>query len=105
MSELLGQHSNLYMSVRVAGGMQARNVEQRTFPLDTQGWLKLEWLDMLEAFPNRFVIGSDEIIHQGNSHPSKGSIDATVGLLSQLPDDLRKKIGYENAYTIYKIGR
>ncbi len=101
--ELLLKHPNLYMSIRVAGGMQARNVERSTFPLDRQGNVKQDWLTMFNEFHDRFIIGSDEIILQGSRHPSAGSIQATVGLLQQLPDELRRKIGYENAYRLYKL--
>ncbi|MFQ5572365.1 MAG: amidohydrolase family protein [Rhodothermales bacterium] len=100
---LLEKHPNLYLSLRVASGMQARNVVQSTFPVDSQGHLKPEWLELLTAFPDRFVIGSDEIIQQGNRHPSAGSIQATVGILPQLPEALQRKMGYENAYRLYNL--
>ena len=108
--KLMSKHPNLYMSIRVAGGMQARNVVSSTFPLDSQGYLKQDWLKLFHEFPNRFVIGSDEIILQskgnssrGNRHPSAGSIEATVGLLQQLPDELRRKVGHENATHLFKL--
>ncbi len=101
--ELLSKHPNLYMSIRVAGGMQARNVVSATFPLDSDADLKQDWLAMFQEFPDRFVIGSDEIVLQNNQHPSAGSIKATVGLLNQLPEQLRRKIGYENAYRLYRL--
>lgn len=101
--QLLSKHPNLYMSIRVASGMQARKIELATFPLDSQGRLKAEWLALFEEFPDRFVIGSDEIVHTGNRHPSAGSILTTVNMLRQLPQELKRKIGYENAYRIYRL--
>ncbi|MCP4663466.1 MAG: amidohydrolase family protein [bacterium] len=101
--KLLLRHSNLYLSIRVAGGMQARNVVRETFPLDGRGNLKPDWLALFQEFPDRFLIGSDEIIQRGNRHPSAGSIRATVGMLRQLPQELQRKIGYENAYRLYKL--
>jgi len=101
--KLLLKHSNLYMSIRVAGGMQARNVVRSTFPLDTEGHIKKEWLLLFQEFPDRFLIGSDEIILKDNRHPSAGSIQSTVGLLQQLPEELQRKIGYENAHRLYKL--
>jgi predicted TIM-barrel fold metal-dependent hydrolase len=103
--KLLLQHSNLYLSIRVAGGMQARNVVRSTFPLDSEGRIKKEWLALFQEFSDRFLIGSDEIILKGNRHPSAGSIKSTVGLLQQLPEELQRKIGYENAYRLYKLQR
>ncbi len=102
--EMLSRHSNLYMSLRVASGMQARKVDSKTFPLDANGRLKAEWLAMFQEFPDRFVIGSDEIIQEGNGHPSAGSIRSTTGLVKQLPNKLRRKIGYENAFRVYRLG-
>ncbi|HJN12119.1 MAG: hypothetical protein QGH33_10970 [Pirellulaceae bacterium] len=46
---------------------------------------------------------SHEIILTGNRHPSVGSIQATTGPVSQLPDALRRKIGFENAYHVYRL--
>ena len=69
--KLLLKHSNLYMSIRVAGGMQARNVVRSTFPLDSEGRVKKEWLALFQEFPDRFVIGSDEIILKGNRAPQR----------------------------------
>ncbi len=101
--KLLLEHANLYLSIRVASGMQARNVVRSTFPLDSEGHVKKDWLELFQEFPDRFVIGSDEIIQKGNRHPSAGSIQSTIGLLKQLPMELQQKIGYENAYRLYKL--
>jgi len=100
---LLSRHPNLYMSVRVAGGLQARHIVLPTFPLDREGRVKPDWVALFQEFSDRFVIGSDEIILQGNRHPSAGSIRATVGILGQLPPDLQRKMGYENADRLYKL--
>jgi len=81
--------------------MQARNVVQVTFHLDSERRLKPVWLALFHEFPDRFVICSDEIIPQGDHHPSAGGIQATVGMLKQLPDELQRKMGYENAYRLY----
>ncbi len=103
MRSLLSRHANLFMSVRVASGMQARNVVQANFPLDGEGKLRKPWLALFQQFSDRFVIGSDEIVQKGNRHPSAGSIRTTVGLLNQLPAQLRQKIGYENAARLYGL--
>lgn len=102
---LLAAHPNLSLSVRVASGMQARGVDASTFPLDGAGRLKPDWLALFREFPDRFVMGSDEIVQGGDRHPSAGSIRATADLLRQLPPDLQRAIGYENAYRLYKLPR
>ena len=68
--------------------------------------LKLTFEDLLpivEKYPDRFVIGSDEIIKPANNHPSAGSITSTGAIIQQLPEELRAQIGYENAQKIYKL--
>lgn len=100
---LLAENPNLYMSIRIASGMQKRKVVKPTFPLDKDGRLKQEWLALFQEFPDRFLIGSDEIIKPANNHPSAGSIRSTVSLLGQLPLKLKSQIGYENAYRLYKL--
>lgn len=101
--KLLTDNPNLYMSIRIASGMQERQVETPTFPLDKDSRLKQEWLMLFQEFPDRFLIGSDEIIKPANDHPSAGSIRSTVSMLKQLPEKLKSQIGYENAYRLYKL--
>ncbi|MFC1807101.1 amidohydrolase family protein [Candidatus Omnitrophota bacterium] len=102
--KLMQSHPNLYMSIRIASGMQKRPAAMKlTFPLDDQGNLKEEWLDLFNEFPDRFVIGSDEIVLRSNKHPSAGSVESTVHMLEQLPDELRRKIGHENARRLYRL--
>ena len=100
---LMAENPNLYMSIRIASGMRERKVVKPTFPLAEDGRLKPEWLALFQEFPDRFLIGSDEIIKPANNHPSAGSIRSTVALLDQLPPNLRNQIGYENAYRLYKL--
>ncbi|MBC8179378.1 MAG: amidohydrolase family protein [Deltaproteobacteria bacterium] len=100
---LLEENPNLYISIRIASGMQERKVVKPTFPLDKNGQLKQEWLELFQKFPDRFLIGSDEIIKPANNHPSAGSIRSTASMLEQLPKKLKSHIGYENAYRLYKL--
>lgn len=107
--ELLRKHSNLYMSLRLAGGVPFNR------PLDEGGRLRPQWLELLREFPDRFVIGSDNfyaragggvdpkapgmIFAQGNEQRAQ----AARTLLSQLPPELAAKIGHENAERLYKL--
>ena len=100
---LLAENPNLYMSIRIASGMQEKKVVTPTFPLDKDGRVKQEWLVLFQDFPDRFLIGSDEIIKPANNHPSAGSIRSTVSILEQLPWKLKAQIGYENACRLYKL--
>ena len=101
--KLMTENPNLYMSIRIASGMRERKVVKPTFPLTENGRLKPEWLALFQEFPDRFLIGSDEIIKPADNHPSAGSIRSTLALLGQLPPKLKARIGYENAYGLYKL--
>ncbi len=98
---LLKAHPNLYMSFRVV-----KNPGQVNRPVDNQGNLKPDWLAVIKAYPDRFLFGCDEFFfpsYMNKEHGSKGSLENTVAFLKKLPDDLRKKVGYENAMQVYGI--
>lgn len=105
MRRLLAENPNLYMSIRIASGMQERRVSKPTFPLDKDGRLKQEWLSLFQEFADRFLMGSDEIVKATNDHPSAGSVRSTVGMLEQLPSELKSQIGYKNAYRLYELSK
>lgn len=91
---MLKAHSNLYMEIKVDPIIPGRN------PIMADGKIKPDWLKLFQDFPDRFVIGSDQ--HYGPMPPKSPSRwQATVLLLNQLPADLRRKIGTENALHIY----
>lgn len=105
---LLAAHENLFIALRV---------EERVFQVgtgnqlpmsnrlvDTQGNIIQEWQKVFEAFPDRFMIGSDEFFNASGSIPiGVASFEATWKFLEQLPDDLAKKIESENATRIYRL--
>lgn len=68
-------------------------------PIMEDGKIKPHWLKLFQDFPDRFVIGSYQ--HYGPMPPQSPRRQATVLLLNQLPADLRRKIGTENALHIY----
>lgn len=95
---LLQAHPNLFMELKVDPLSPGLNS-----PLDGggSGKLKPEWLKLLQDFPNRFVIGSD----QHYPMPDNGAQrwQAVVLLFNQLPPDLRQKIGLDNVPKIYRL--
>ncbi len=91
---LLMAHSNLYMEIKVDPTTPGKT------PIVAGGKIKPEWLKLFQDFPDRFVIGSDQ--HYGPKTPASPSRwQATVLLLNQLPPDLSRKIGMENALKLY----
>lgn len=100
---LLAKHPNLFMSLRVnPPGLAV------TSPFDGRE-LKPDWAALFKEFPDRFVIGSDVFYSppsatgQQIKMPPQASLMPLKGLLAQLPADVARKIGWENAAKIYKL--
>jgi predicted TIM-barrel fold metal-dependent hydrolase len=71
---------------------------------NNNGTLNLSMRDLFEAFPDRFVIGTD------TAHPFQYSryadmVAAFRRLLSQLKPETARKIGYDNAERLYGTAR
>jgi predicted TIM-barrel fold metal-dependent hydrolase len=106
--ELLARHSNLVVSVRPASPMPGAMVRP-------SGEVNEEWLAVLRDFPERFVLGSDTMIVAARytgpntprlfAHRGEGQRRAIRQLLSALPAVVARRIGYENAERLYKLGR
>ncbi|MBM3359803.1 MAG: hypothetical protein FJY54_19120 [Betaproteobacteria bacterium] len=106
--ELLGRHANLALSIRPISPRPGAMV----FP---NGEVSGEWIAVLRDFPARFVLGSDTMIvaarYTGPNTPrlfanrGEGQRRAIRQLLSVLPPDLARRIGYENAERLYRLGR
>ena len=90
---LLVAHSNLYMEIKMDPLNPGKN------PPMEAGKVKPEWLKLFQDFPDRFVIGSDQFYPQAGSGQQRWQ--AVVLLFNQLPVDLRRKIGTENALRVY----
>jgi predicted TIM-barrel fold metal-dependent hydrolase len=91
---LLKAHSNLYMEIKTDPQHPGRS-----YPL-VDGRIKPDWLQLLQDFPDRFVIGSD----QHYPEPSgKQRWQESVLLLNQLPAGLRRKVGRENVLHLYRM--
>ena len=93
MRSLLGAHRNLFMSVKSdpAGTPE-------TAPFMPGGGLKPGWLAMLQAFPDRFVVGSDQFY---DSPPIRS--ERARKFVDFLPPDLARAIAYENVRHIYRL--
>ena len=89
---LLQSHPNLYMEIKLDPENPGKN-----FPI-AGGKIKPDWLNLFQDFPDRFIIGSDQHYPEPKG-PQRWQ--AVVLLFNQLPADLRKKIGVENALHIY----
>lgn len=93
---LLEKHANLYMEIKLDPKAPGRNF------LLADGKIKPEWLKLLEDFPERFIIGSDQHYPEPQG-PQRW--EEVVLLFNQLPADLRRSIGTENVAHIYDAGQ
>lgn len=90
---LLAAHPNLYMEIKVDPLSRGKN------PPEANGRLTPEWLKLFQDFPDRFLIGSDQFYPEAGNYLQRWQ--AVVNLFNQLPEDLRRKIGTENAERVY----
>jgi predicted TIM-barrel fold metal-dependent hydrolase len=105
---LLGRHPNLTLSIRPTSPRPGAMVHPT-------GEVNEEWVAVLRDFPDRFVFGSDTMIvarhYTGPQTPylfesrGEGQRRGIRRLLSALPPDVARRIGYENAERLYKLGR
>lgn len=99
-AELLEKHPNLYMSFKIRPDSMPE-----TRPLTNELRLKDEWLHLIQAYPERFLIGSDHFYMTPRANiqigPKMG--EETKYLLTLLPTELARKVGFENAYRIFKL--
>jgi predicted TIM-barrel fold metal-dependent hydrolase len=90
---LLEAHPNLYMEIKIDPLNMGKN------PPIVDGKIKADWLKLFEEFSDRFLIGSDQFYPEPPPGPQRW--EAMVLLFNQLPAEVRRKIGTENALRIY----
>lgn len=105
--EMLGRHPNLAFSIRPLYNSPSALVNPR-------GGVNKEWVAVLRDFPDRFVIGTDSFIvahnYSGPDAPksfapkAEKQRNAVKILLDSLPEPLARRIAYENAERLYKLG-
>jgi hypothetical protein len=94
---LLQAHPNLYMEIKIDPLDLGKN------PPIANGQIKPEWLRLFQDFPDRFVVGTDQHYNSGRPMTGPQRWKMVALLLNQLPGDLRRKIGAENALRIFPI--
>ena len=96
---LLQAHPNLYMDVKIDPLNPGKNSPLAN---GVTGAIKPEWLQLFRDFPDRFVVGTDQHYPEPPRGPQRW--EAIVVMLNQLPADLQKKIGMENATWLFAAG-
>lgn len=103
LRDLLDDHDNLYMALKLLGAIGVQFSANR--PVDEAGVVRQEWLDLIADFPDRFVMGADEFFGiPGVTVERPPSTAATWAFLDQLPEDLARRLAWENAASIYRLG-
>ena len=105
LSGLLAKHPNLYLSIRIPDPSN-RDFEVSTpNPVaNTAGIPNPEWSELIQAFPDRFVIGGDEFISGSSSGSKKPkSFDTTWAFVRHLPKKLARKLSRSNPKAIYNL--
>jgi len=103
---LLGDHPNLHMSLRLMPGRFPAN-----HPLQPGGTIAPPWLEVFEAYPDRFVIGADQFfIANEPGSPADAfarlapiARERTQAFLRALSPQLARQIGVDNARRLYKL--
>lgn len=98
--EMLQTYPNLYMSFRLN-----RSGPKPAATLDADGKLKPLWLELIQTFPDRFMLGGDsfyarEGIARGSSEEGLRNLRS---LIEQLPEDVGRKVASENAIRVYRL--
>jgi predicted TIM-barrel fold metal-dependent hydrolase len=94
MRRLLERHPNLYMTIK-----SDKLGTPATAPFLRGGGLKPGWLAMLQQFPDRFVVGSDQFY----SDPGIGRTYRARLLVDALPAEIVNRIASENVKHIYRL--
>lgn len=100
LRKLLESHSNLYMSLKYLDGGPSKT-EHR--PVENNQ-LKPAWLALLKEFPDRFILGADQFYGiPGKTRPFPQSDHGSIYILKGLPEELAKKIAFENAQKLFNL--
>ena len=99
MSRILKAHPNLFMNIKI----RKNQGDTPNHPLKA-GTIDPAWLSMLNEFPDRFMIGTDQFYQpMAAKEKRRLELEGSRRLMMSLPEGLARKVGYENAVKIFKI--
>jgi predicted TIM-barrel fold metal-dependent hydrolase len=99
--KLLKKHPNLYMTIKVS----PKDSLHKNMPMNRDGTVKKEWLELFYEFPDRFMIGTDQFYlpPQLHRHIGPNRVEVEYKFFSHLPYSLARKIGYTNPIRILNL--
>ena len=99
MGMMMGKHQNLYASIKLR---KPKTQEMTAVSImDENGTISKAWLQLFNDYPDRFMIGTDVKIGFGSNDNASEMFEMHEKLLEQLPPDIVKKIGTENAVAVF----
>lgn len=99
---LLEKHPNLYCETSARSSVLLWHPNASGYQIHTQNSVNSSWLALIEAMPDRFMVGSD-VTSRAVSYDNVISTVRT-GLLAKLSEGTLKKVAYENAQRVLKLG-
>lgn len=98
---LLEKSPNLYCETSARSSVLLFAPHLQQLQIHNDNWLQPAWLALMEAMPDRFMIGSDAT----SAQVSYDALIKTVrtGLLANLSEGAMRKIAYENAQRVLKL--
>jgi hypothetical protein len=93
---LLRANPNLFMEIKTDPLNPRSN-----YPLDANGKIKPDYLQLFVEFSDRFLIGSDQRYPEPEAAAQRWQ--TVISLFNQLPPGVRQKIGTENAARVYPL--
>ena len=100
---LLKSHSNLFCALKfVRKNHEPFQLGEALMDEDMK--IRPKWLELISEFPDRFMVGADEFVSApGGWSAGPPSFVDTWAILNQLPEELRNKVGCENAARVYHL--
>lgn len=102
LRRLFQGHPNLYCELSWREGLRLEKFRRSIAePIDYHGKLRKEWKELLEEFPERFVIGTDVEGHDPRTYAEM--IQFWRKILPQLSPQTAAKIAHQNAERLLKL--
>lgn len=98
LRRLLETHPNLYLQLKPRARAAAFPENE---PLDGNGHLRPEWLELIEAFPDRFLLGTDTFFNRAVE--PRAQLERAAALLRQLSQAGSLKVAAGNAERMYRL--
>ena len=106
LSRMLEDHSNLYMGFKIEDRpLQVGSRDPMPNRMvDEDMRFKADWIRFFKKYADRLLLGSDEFIGiPGKTRRPPQSFEETWTAIKQLPADVVRKIGRENALKLYHL--